>query len=323
MTMSRNGHSRGVTVPAERVKAPLRPAAQRFRAATSGARILPSFLVIGAQRAGTTSLFDYLSRHPQVAGPSSGDGSVAWPKELHFFDERFSRGLDWYRAFFPLALTRSLARLRGGELVAGEATPSYLFHPATPRRVAETLPDVRLVALLRDPVERAYSHFQLWRRTGRERLSFEEAVEAEHRRSNGGTARRRTGARARGRRRRRSYLARGLYAEQLERWLEWFPRGQFLVIPSEDLMTRPAETYREVLDFLGLEPREGESFALRNQLSYAPVDPLLRARLEEHFAEPNARLARLLDREFGWTPPAAGSAREGTRATTHRTASET
>jgi Sulfotransferase domain len=277
-----------VPTPSENVRAVLRPGVQRFRAATSRARILPSFLIIGAQRAGTTSLFIYLSRHPHVTGPTSGDGTVPWPKELHFFDKRFSLGLDWYRSFFPLVAARRLVRLRGHDLVAGEATPSYLFHPAAPERVAACLPEVRLIALLRNPIERAFSQYQKWRRMGREHLTFERAIESEVRPR-------------RSRERPRSYLARGIYVEQLERWLASFPREQLLVIRSEDLMSSPAEVYGEVVDFLGVERWEPESFVLRNRASYAPIDPDLRARLEEHFAEPNARLARLLGRDFGWT----------------------
>jgi hypothetical protein len=293
----------------ERVRTALRPAAQRFRVATSRARILPSFLVIGAQRAGTTSLFIYLSEHPHVAGPTGGDGTVRWPKELHFFDKRFSFGLDWYRRFFPLAAERRLARLRNRDLLAGEATPSYLFHPEAPERVAACLPEVRLIAILRNPIERAFSHYQLRRRMGREHLKFARAIKAEERQNRRGD-------------RRRSYLARGLYAEQLERWLAYFPREQLLVIRSEDLMTYPAEVYGEVVDFLELERWKPDSIVLRNRASYAPIGPVLRAHLEKYFAESNLRLARLLGRDFGWTTPAgAETAPEPLAAPELRTAS--
>ena len=155
------------------VKRAIRPARRRFRHATRTRRILPSFLIIGAQRAGTTSLFRYLLAHPDVAGPSGGDAAVWWVKETHFFDEKYSKGLDWYRSFFPLDATRQRRRKRGHDLLAGEATPYYMFHPAVPARAAATLPDVRLIALLRDPVERAYSHYQMMSRTGREKLDFQ------------------------------------------------------------------------------------------------------------------------------------------------------
>ena len=151
-----------------------------MRRVVGRAKILPSFLVIGAQRAGTTTLFDQLLLHPDLHGPVGGRGEVTWAdKEIHFFDERFLLGPTWYRSFFPLTLQRRRARARGGDVVAGEATPYYIFHPLVPERVAVTIPDIRLIAVLRDPVERAYSHYQMMRRSKREELSFEDALEAE------------------------------------------------------------------------------------------------------------------------------------------------
>jgi Sulfotransferase domain len=284
---------------------------RRFRHATSRARVLPSFIIIGAQRAGTTSLFDYLCRHPDVAGPTAVNEDIAWSKELHFFDDRFPRGLGWYRGLFPLAFRRRLARVRGGDFVAGEATPYYLFHPAVPERVAGTLPDVRLIALLRDPIERAYSHYQLAYRKGREQLSFEDALAAESERLAEDEPHLHDPHYRTRHHRHHSYLARGLYAEQLERWFAHFPREQLLVLQSEDFLARPAETYEEVLAFLGLRPWRLDHFEQHNRGSYAPIDPALRARLEDHFAEPNARLEQLLGREFGWG--AAGAARRAAR----------
>ena len=150
---------------------------RRARLATASARRLPDFLVIGAQRAGSTSLFAQLCEHPGVAAPSH--------KEIHYFDLQSFRGLRWYRSHFPPA-----GRSRGR--ITGEASPYYLFHPAVPARVAEALPDVRLVALLRDPVARAYSQYQLSVRDGHETLGFEEALA-----SRAGAAGRRGGAAAR------------------------------------------------------------------------------------------------------------------------------
>jgi len=294
---------------AETAKKGLRPVVRRFRIATQSARILPGFIIIGAQRAGTTSLFYYLRRHPDVRRPSSGDGSVDWPKELHFFDEHYGRGLAWYRTFFPLAAERKVARMRGRDVIAGEATPYYLFHPAVPERAAASVPDVRLIALLRDPIERAYSHYQLMRRTGREKLSFAEAIAAEEKRlanqdvtldEQVKTAR---GDRLHHHHRHRAYITRGLYAEQLERWYAHFPREQLMVIRAEDFLSRPAEIYAEVLRFLGLREWQPTDFVARNRGSYAPIDPELRAQLEERLAEPNARLASLLGWDRTWDDP--------------------
>ncbi len=134
---------------------------RRARLATAGARRLPDFLVIGAQRAGSTSLFAQLCAHPGVAAPSH--------KEIHYFDLQSFRGPRWYRSHFP-----PVASSRGR--ITGEASPYYLFHPAVPARVAEALPEVRLIALLRDPVARAYSHYQLSVRDGHEHARFRGGV---------------------------------------------------------------------------------------------------------------------------------------------------
>jgi hypothetical protein len=285
---------------------------RRFRRATSRARLLPSFIIIGAQRAGTTSLHDHLCHHPDVVEPTAAKEDVAWRKELHFFDDRFWRGLGWYRSCFPLVTSRFVARRCGGDLVAGESTPSYLFHPAVPARIAETLSTVRLIALLRDPIERAYSHYQLMRRKGLEDLPFEEALAAEEERLAGEEERILADPRYGSHHyRHHSYVLRGLYAEQLERWFAHFPRERMLIIRAEDFFADPAGIYAEVLRFLGLRPWELSTYVRRNRASYAPIDPELRARLEERFAEPNARLARLLGSSFSWERRAQVGSEDG------------
>jgi sulfotransferase family protein len=289
------------------VKRSLQPGARRFRQATRNRRILPSVLIIGAQRAGTTSLFELLRDHPDFCAPRSAYGSIQWPKELHFFDENFDRGLDWYRAFFPLGSTRARRRARGSDLVGGEATPTYLFHPAVPARVAATLPAVRLVAVLRDPVQRAFSQYQRARSTGRETLSFEEAIEREPQRIAGVEEWLSAHAASEGARhpnylhyRRRAYVSRGYYADQLARWLEHFPREQLLVLRAEDLFARTQETFSEVLRFARLGDSPPTSLEPHNRRSYAPMRPETRQLLEALYAAPNARLAELLGWREAW-----------------------
>jgi hypothetical protein len=125
---------------------------------------LPDFIILGTQRGGTTSLYDDLTRHPQII-PAAG-------KELHYFDNKYSKGVTWYRGHFS-------RRVRFKPwLITGEATPYYLFHPAVPDRVLETCPRAKFLVLLRDPVSRAYSHYHMMRKRDREPLSFEEALKA-------------------------------------------------------------------------------------------------------------------------------------------------
>jgi Sulfotransferase domain len=269
----------------EPVRKVVRNAIWGFGRVTARWRPLPDFLVIGAQKAGTTALYAYLRWHPAVTGPS-------W-KEVSFFDRHWWRGERWYRGQFPL---RSAGRL------VGEASPSYLFHPLAPERVRSLLPDARLVALLRDPVERAYSQYQHEVALGREPLSFEDALEAEEERTRGEVERLVADPRAFSRDWwDHTYAARGLYAEQLERWLAVFPRNQLLVVATDELGEKPAETYAAVLSFLGVEPHTLDDYPRVFDRSYAPMRPETRAALAERFAEPNRRLERLLGREFAWS----------------------
>ena len=278
-------------MPAELVPALPEPARKVLRGtfrtygvATAGLRPLPDFLILGAQKAGTTALYAYLRWHPQVTGPSF--------KEVSFFDRHYARGERWYRAHLPIR--------RSG--IVGEASPSYLFHPLAPERVARMLPRARLIALLRNPVDRAFSHYQHEVALGREELSFEDALAAEDERMQGELERmlvdptyfsyawwNYT------------YAARGRYAEQLERWLAAFPRDQLLVLFTEELAADTAGTYRRVLDFLGVDARGLDSYPRIFEREYGGMEPATRTRLEDEFAEANRRLAEVLERETPWS----------------------
>lgn len=257
-------------------------------------RAKPDFLIIGAQKCGTTSLYQYLARHPSVAPASR--------KEIQYFSEQYGRGPAWYRGHFPSLAIRDPARLLGRRrLVTGEATPYYLFHPHAPRRVHQTLPAVKLIAMLRDPVDRAYSHHRYHSKLGDESLSFEEAIEAEPERLAGELEKLLRDERyASDAYRNYSYLARGLYLDQLERWFSLFPREQMLILSSEAFFGDPASSYRKVLEFLELPRHELPGYEAVNVGSYGSMRPETRERLQEYFREPNRRLYAYLDRDFGW-----------------------
>jgi hypothetical protein len=278
-------------LPAElvpRIPAPIRKVLggtiRAYGRATASMRPLPDFLIIGAQKAGTTALYAYLRWHPGITGPSF--------KEVSYFDRHYARGERWYRAHLP---ARSRSRL------VGEASPSYLFHPLAPERVAALIPDARLIALLRDPVDRAFSHYQHEVSLGREPLSFEEALDREEERMSGEVERMiREPSYFSHAWWNYTYAARGLYAEQLERWFAVFPREQLLVLVSEEMLDDPAETYPRVLDFLGADGHELSSYPRIFSRDYAAMAEPTRRRLQDFFAKPNRRLGALLGRELPW-----------------------
>ena len=262
------------------------------RRLTAGGRRLPDFLIIGAQRSGTTSLYRYLQAHPQVrpAYPSKG---------AHYFDKNPRRSLGWYRAHFPSG---------GGDWVTGEASPYYLFHPLVPGRVAAALPGVKLIAMLRDPVERAYSHYQQEYARGFEDCeSFEQALDREPQRLRGERERMLADSRYDSYSlQHHSYMARGDYLDQIEAWLERFPAEQLLIIQAEAFFANPRPEVERAQRFLGLEPAGLPEYKAHNARRYAPMTEATRERLNARFAEPNRRLYDHLGVEFEWgTQPAA------------------
>jgi hypothetical protein len=288
--MAAGQHTTAPPPPAqERARGAGERAHMRFRTITRNARALPDFLLIGGQRCGSTSLYTTLCGHPQVLAGAH--------KEPHYFDNNHLRGEHFYRRLFPLR-----AHLRARQAITGEATTHYLSHPAVPGRVAAMLPDVRLIAILRDPVERAYSHYQLAHRNGREPLSFEQALAAEPERLAGEEARLLSDPAYRGDAYAvQSYRTRGLYLEQLERWWAMFPPERLLVLRSEDMFQRPGEVYAQTVAFLGLRPDTARTaFAARNQVVYSSMLPETRAELAAFYAEPNSRLEQRLGRSMGW-----------------------
>jgi len=261
-----------------------------------GPRTLPDFLVIGTQRGGTTSLYSYLVRHPDVSG-------ALLAKEVHYFDLGFDREQSWYRRFFPTeGARRRHLEATGRRLLVGEASPYYLFHPAVPERVAATLPDVRLIVMLRDPVERAFSHWRHEVELGCETRSFEEAIALEARRTAGEAERLASSPTYQSFAHQHfTYVARGEYADQLTRWFERFPRDRFLFIGSERFFADPGGELARVHGFLGLAPSSLDRYEAFNASSGADLDPGVRRLLRDHFGPHNERLFELLDFRFDWS----------------------
>lgn len=273
---------------------------------------LPNFLVIGATRAGSTALHHYLQPHPEVF--------LASRKEIRYFNVNFDHGLDWYREHFAGVV---------GERAIGEATPSYLYRADAIERIATVLPEVRLIALLRHPVERAYSHYWMNRRMGREDRSFDRAVADEEATPSPAPTSGGEGTVAP-----YHYLGPGHYLSQLQFVGRHFRRDQLLMVLFDDLRQSPGSTYGSVCRFLDVDDSfvpanlgqplnvatDFRSLALRrvsrsfrgrakpigrvlgklNQRAVEnPVlDPVLRHRLVEHYRPDNAALAAWLGRDL-------------------------
>ncbi len=221
--------------------------------ATSGLRRGPDFVIIGAKRGGTTSLYNYVLEHPSIQPLFPGRQHI---KGVHYYDSNYDRGLRWYRSHFPLqAGRRHLVRPGCAPAIAGDASPYYLYHPLAAERLARDFPDVRIIVFLRDPVERAYSHFKERTHHGGETLSFAAALDAEEDRLRGEAERivAEPGYRS-AEHENHSYLAQGRYLDMLPRWFGLFPREQFHIAASEDFYADPEHHVNAVWSFLGLAP---------------------------------------------------------------------
>lgn len=262
---------------------------------TSRYRAMPEFLIIGAQRSGTTSMYTYLEQHPAVV-------PAVLCKGVHYFDVNYTRGDAWYESHFPSRAYKAWISKRSGQrALTGEGSPYYLFHPEVPSRVAASVPNARIIVMLRDPISRAYSQYQHEVARGFETLSFEDALKLEEERLAGEEDRLRSDPEYYSySHQHHSYVSRGIYVDQLRRWMALFPPEQILVLNSNGFFKQPEPAYREALAFLGLSDSSLNVYPTRNAHDYQPMSPEARTFLEAAFDEPNQALATLLGRSFGW-----------------------
>ena len=252
--------------------------------ATAKIHRLPEFLLVGAQKSGTTVLYDLIKQHPKV---------VKKVGEVHFFDLNFFRGIEWYKKRFP--------KRPHAEDIVGDHSPYYLFHPLVPKRVHAISPKMKIIMILRNPVERCYSHY--WHNRGKklESLTFENALEAEPKRLAGEKTKLLLKPNYKSHSyQHHSYLARGIYVEQIQNWLSYFPQKQMLILRSQDLRRDPVGVLNKVYAFLGLPQH---TVVLNNpdkHSNYPPITPEMREKLEAYYLPFNQKLEELLGMQFDW-----------------------
>lgn len=280
-------HLKRVQAAANLRSQPMGRAQQRLRFARGQLGKLPDYLVVGAQKCGSTSLCSMISEHPDVA--------PALVKEVHFFETQanFAKGADWYRAFFPTE------KEADGKLT-GEGTP-LMHHPLATRRIAAMVPEARIIVILRDPVSRSWSQYTHDFVRGRVSTSFEDLVAAEEAMPDLSIEALGEDTKDARRWQRLSLLRRGRYAEQIERWRVHFPREQMLILFLNDLAADPQGTMDRVHAFLDLAPRDiGTLKRMNTALRNGQISNDTRAYLRAYFAPHDARLAQILDRPLPW-----------------------
>ena len=260
-------------------------AADQLGRRTAKHRVLPDMLIVGGQRCGTTTLFKALAQHHGFLGPTMRKG-------VHYFDLHPEQSIEWYRAHFPTHGAVESARREGeGRVVVGESSPYYLWHPLTAARIAHALPGVRVIALLRDPVERAYSAHAHELARGFETEPFERALELESDRLKGEEERLRSEEIPRSLAHQHlAYVKRGEYIDQLERMERAVGAENMLVLDSSDFWSNPERDWPRVTQFLGLSDQD-VSLKRHNARSRAPMGDALREQLNAHYSPFDERLA--------------------------------
>lgn len=262
---------------------------------THQARMLPGFLIVGAQRCGTTSMYRTLSQHPAIL-------KAVLHKGVHYFDTGYDHGLAWYQGHFPLrARAAAVRRVTGDHPLTFESSPYYLFHPLAAARISRDLPGVKLIVLVRDPVERAYSAHAHELARGFETEPFERALDLEEARLAGQAEKiiADPGYHSHDHQH-HGYRARGRYADQLERLAQLVGRDRVHVVDSGRFFTDPERAYDHVLDFLGLRNHVYPLFERHNARPRAPMPESLRAELGDYFAPYDEKLTDWLGRPPSW-----------------------
>ena len=263
--------------------------------ATWESRVLPDLVLAGVQRAGTTALFEALYRLPMVERPRRGKGS-------HYFSYNYHRGWEWYQSQFPTRRWADIVEARTGRsLFSFDACPYYLFHPFAVERMAQALPDVKVMVMLRDPVRRAESHFHHSVSHGHESMTFDEAIAAEASRLAGEDDRMQNDWTYWSHsHEHHSYVSKGLYAGQVERLYRHYHPDQVMIVQSERFYRQPDDVLARVTDWLGLPTVGLDRSDDRNGHAYKPMDEAMRARLVDIYREPNERLYELIGGRYDW-----------------------
>jgi len=266
---------------------------------TAWSRPTPDFLIIGTKRGGTTSLFNYLLMHPGVLGLFP---QLRGRKSTDYFYKERDRGEQWYRSHFHTEGYRKMMALKlGYRPVSGEASPYYQWDPRVAPQVRETNAGIKAIALLRDPVERAWSHHQERVHNGVEPLGFEAALEAEDNRLEGEMGKMLADPNYYSSAHDfYSYRSRGIYLPQIQNWHASFPASQLLVLRSEDMYQDVQGTFDTVCNFLGIPPHQLPDTRVFNAITTSKIPSAARDALSGFYEPHNAALASYLGREPLW-----------------------
>ena len=253
---------------------------------TSSIRVLPDFFIIGVVRSGTTSMYHYLDEHPSIV-KSAYD-------ELGFFDDNFRLGWAWYKTLFPTNITKKIIKRKTGNFLTFDDTPFYIYNEDVAKKIKNYFPKTKLIIILRNPIDRAYSNYHLGVRMGDEKRTFDQAVDDEMQKIAEYNEIEMDDYIS------QSYLGRGIYAKQLEIWLKYFPASVIKILESERFSNDTEKTMNEVFEFLDLPNHNIRNLKKKNVAEYPPMRTETRQKLCNFFSEYNEKLYDMLKVRYDW-----------------------
>ena len=260
-------------------------------AITGFIRVIPDFLVIGAKRCGTTSLYQHLPEHPCI--------SKSPHDNMGFFNDNFHLGVNWYKSFFPTTFTRKKIKSKFGNFLAFDVTTKYMEEESTANNVYQTKPNMKIIIILRNPVDRAYSQYHLSVRQTAERRSFEDVVEENMNRLNK-ESHEHYEIKPKFSVKEDNYLKKGLYALQLRYWLKIFPRENILIVSTEEFESNQQIIYNKIFEFLNISKFEVKNTKKMEKGNYPPMKSETRNLLLDYFRQHNHELFELINIKFDW-----------------------
>ena len=262
---------------------------QNYRYISAPFRVLPDFFVIGVVRSGTTSLFHYLNQHPNIVGASYD--------ELGYFDDNYHLGVNWYKSFFTTISTKKRIEKEQGKCLSFDVTTRYIEQKSTAENIKKIKPDMKIIVILRNPIDRAYSQFNLSKKELTQSLDFEsevfrEITELEKKMENNNELE--------FNKEKQHYIQRGLYAKQLKSWFEIFPRDNILILSTEDFKNDNNMTYSKIFDFLDIPEHSINKKEMIGKGEYEPMKETARKMLIEFYKKHNEDLFKLIGKKFDW-----------------------
>ena len=252
---------------------------------TASSRVLPDFIIVGTVRSGSTSLYYNICEHPSVL-------SAAYD-EIGFFDSNYHLGINWYRSMFPTIKEMENVERKTGFAITGEDTPFYLWKEEAAKRIFEMNGDTKIIGIFRNPVDRAYSNYNLAVRSKTEKLTFEEAIDEEIGFLKNHSFRESVDNK-------RSYLAKGIYENQIKIWFELFPREQIHLLSTEDMQKNPEEALQKAFRFLEIPDYIIKNPQKQKAAEYKKMNNETREKLVDFYKQHNERFFKTIQKKFDW-----------------------